>query len=260
MISPVLGNVIKNAVKVNELNVREKFSGKGQKDENINAKFVYLGAAAYGNEILPVRIQIDQRNGFKKIESYDVLKSFNTKIGRIASQNKNAPLGVSISPNAPATISIANLIGIAQPLHPQIFSRDVANALGVPYRGNEIQAKFSVGNRRSYSQPSLFDQIYQQTFDFNRQAEQPRQQELNLAAENTKPTSANAKPLINTGKIEDVGEKISGARKDILKNYVAAIDDATREQLYALPFSKAFKRPDLVKAVQTGTVVKGLQN
>ena len=147
MIFPVLGNVIKNAVKVNELNVREKFSGKGQKDENVSAKFVYLGAAAYGNEILPVRIQIDQRNGFKKIESYDVLKSFNTKIGRIASQNKNAPLGVSISPNAPATISIANLIGIAQPLHPQIFSRDVANALGVSYRGSEINAKYSAGNR-----------------------------------------------------------------------------------------------------------------
>ena len=153
MIFPVLGNVIKNAVKVNELNVREKFSGKGQKDENVSAKFVYLGAAAYGNEILPVRIQIDQRNGFKKIESYDVLKSFNTKIGRIASQNKNAPLGVSISPNAPATISIANLIGIAQPLHPQIFSRDVAATLGVTYEGNQIQAKFSVG--RGTAEPDL---------------------------------------------------------------------------------------------------------
>ena len=157
MIFPVLGNVIKNAVKVNELNVREKFSGKGQKDENVNAKFVYLGAAAYGNEILPVRIQIDQRNGFKKIESYDVLKSFNTKIGRIASQNKNAPLGVSISPNAPATISIANLIGIAQPLHPQIFSRDVANALGVPYRGNEIQAKFSIGGLKTAGRSPVLD-------------------------------------------------------------------------------------------------------
>lgn len=122
--------------------------------------------------------------------------------------------------------------------------------------------------KMSYAQPSLFDQVYQQTFDFNRKAEQPKQQELDLYAKNAKPTSENAKltsenanptfdnakQQIRTDKIEDVGKKIAGARKDILKNYVAAIDDATREQLYALPFSKAFKRPDLVKAVQTGTM------
>ena len=122
--------------------------------------------------------------------------------------------------------------------------------------------------KMSYAQPSLFDQVYQPTFDFNRQAEQPKQQELDLYAKNAKPTSENVKPTsenanptfdnakqqIRTDKIEDVGKKIAGARKDILKNYVAAIDDATREQLYALPFSKAFKRPDLVKAVQTGTM------
>lgn len=130
--------------------------------------------------------------------------------------------------------------------------------------GNTISKSGDAGNglaKMSYAQPSLFDQLYQPTFDFNRQAEQPKQQELDLSSENRKPTSANAnqtfdnaKQQIRTDKIEDVGKKIAGARKDILKNYVAAIDDATREQLYALPFSKAFKRPDLVKAVQTGTM------
>ena len=52
----------------------------------------------------------------------------------------------------------------------------------------------------SYAQPSLFDQVYQQTFDFNRQAEQPRQQELNLSVENAKPTFENAKQLVRADK------------------------------------------------------------
>ena len=52
----------------------------------------------------------------------------------------------------------------------------------------------------SVAQPSLFDQVYQQTFDFNRQAEQPRQQELNLSVENAKPTFENAKQLVRADK------------------------------------------------------------
>ena len=124
--------------------------------------------------------------------------------------------------------------------------------------GNGL-AKMSVGRKSSFAQPSLFDQIYQSTFDFNRPAEEAKQQELDFG--NEKPTSVNEKqPVVNekqpvvTDKIEDVGEKISGARKDVLKSYVSAINDATREQLYALPFSKAFKKPDFAKAVQTGAL------
>lgn len=128
--------------------------------------------------------------------------------------------------------------------------------------GNEVtNAKLSTSRESQYAQPSLFDQVYQPTFDFNRQAELPKQTELDFTSENAKPAVENAKPklenekrLIGTDRIEDVGVKISGARKDILKNYVKAINDATREQLYTLPFSKAFKKPDLVKAVQSGVM------
>ena len=135
--------------------------------------------------------------------------------------------------------------------------------------GPEVtNAKLSTSRESPYAQPSLFDQVYQPTFDFNRQAEPPKQTELDFTSENAKPAVENAKPvvenakpklenekrLIGTDRIEDVGVKISGARKDILKNYVEAINDATREQLYTLPFSKAFKKPDLVKAVQSGVM------
>lgn len=50
------------------------------------------------------------------------------------------------TPSALAKISIANLIDIAQPLHPEIFSRDVADALNVTYRGKEINARFAIGD------------------------------------------------------------------------------------------------------------------
>nr|MCR5750656.1 hypothetical protein [Kiritimatiellia bacterium] len=47
-IYPILGEVMKNAVRVNELDVREELTGKGEKDDQVLAKFVYLGAAVDG--------------------------------------------------------------------------------------------------------------------------------------------------------------------------------------------------------------------
>lgn len=53
-------------------------------------------------------------------------------------------------------------------------------------------------------------------------------------------------------KITDVGEKISGARKDLLRDFSNKLKDTTLESLITLPFSKAFKRPDLKTAVEQG--------
>ena len=53
-------------------------------------------------------------------------------------------------------------------------------------------------------------------------------------------------------KINDVGEKISGARKDLLRDFSNKLKDTTLESLITLPFSKAFKRPDLKTAVEQG--------
>ena len=55
-----------------------------------------------------------------------------------------------------------------------------------------------------------------------------------------------------TEKIEDVGEKIGGARKDALKTFSQAFDNATVNSLVELPFAKAFKKPNLKKAVESG--------
>ena len=55
-------------------------------------------------------------------------------------------------------------------------------------------------------------------------------------------------------KIDDVGEKIDGARKDALKKLAESIEQATEEALVAMPFSKAFKRPNLKKAVEDGVL------
>ena len=52
--------------------------------------------------------------------------------------------------------------------------------------------------------------------------------------------------------ISDVGEKISGARKDLLRDFSNKLKDTTLESLITLPFSKAFKRPDLKTAVEQG--------
>ncbi len=63
--------------------------------------------------------------------------------------------------------------------------------------------------------------------------------------ENTKTT---------TDKIEDVGEKILGARKDMYREMAKSFEDVTEKSLVELPFAKAFKKPNLAKAVETGVL------
>ena len=116
MLYPVLGEVLKNAIPVNELAPR---SGE-KKDSLVNNTFVFLGAFAYKNEICPVRIQGVQKNRTKKLDSIDVLKSLNTKIGKIDAPDKSDL--TREAPSALAEISIANLIDIAQPLYPGILN------------------------------------------------------------------------------------------------------------------------------------------
>ena len=55
-------------------------------------------------------------------------------------------------------------------------------------------------------------------------------------------------------KIEDVGEVLAGARKDALKVIASAFENATIQSLIELPFAKAFKKPDLKKAVESGAL------
>ncbi len=71
----------------------------------------------------------------------------------------------------------------------------------------------------------------------------------------TEPTKQEPKPKRTVDrKIEDYGEKIAGARKDILRNMSKNFDNATIESLVALPFAKAFVKPDLKKLVEAGVL------
>ena len=55
-------------------------------------------------------------------------------------------------------------------------------------------------------------------------------------------------------KIEDYGEQIAGARKDILKDLAKNVENTTLQSLISLSFAKAFKRPDLKKAFDEGAL------
>ena len=143
LIYPILGDVLKNAIRINELNTREEFTREGDKDDQVIAKYIYLGVARDEKSIYPVRIQIDQKKGRMEIGEINVLKSVNTKKEEDA-QTGISSLGSSTSLTSSSQISISQLLRIAQPLHPQIFSQDVANALGVGYKGDEIDARFSI--------------------------------------------------------------------------------------------------------------------
>lgn len=57
-----------------------------------------------------------------------------------------------------------------------------------------------------------------------------------------------------SGKIEDYGEQISGARKDMLRDLAKSVQNTSLESLISLPFSKAFKKPNLRKAVEEGAL------
>ena len=69
------------------------------------------------------------------------------------------------------------------------------------------------------------------------------------------PASGNDKGLEERKeKIDDAGEKIEGARKDAMRKLAESMEQATEEALVAMPFSKAFKRPNLKKAVEDGVL------
>ncbi len=87
-----------------------------------------------------------------------------------------------------------------------------------------------------------------------------KKEEKPANANNKKKKTEASKPTDNKDKeapqdkIDDVGEKIEGARKDALKKLAESIEQATEEALVAMPFSKAFKRPNLKKAVEDGVL------
>ncbi len=54
--------------------------------------------------------------------------------------------------------------------------------------------------------------------------------------------------------IEDFGEKIAGARKDMLSEFAKGLGDVTEEALVKMPLGKAVKRPDFGKMTEKGAM------
>ena len=59
-----------------------------------------------------------------------------------------------------------------------------------------------------------------------------------------------------TPKIDDFGEKIGGARKDIWAEYVSKLKNVSNEELQSNPLSKTFKRPDFAALVTDGKLTQ----
>lgn len=57
-----------------------------------------------------------------------------------------------------------------------------------------------------------------------------------------------------TARIEDFGEKIAGARKDMLRDVAKSVENVTEQSLIELPMGKTFKRPNLKKMVDGGVI------
>lgn len=55
-------------------------------------------------------------------------------------------------------------------------------------------------------------------------------------------------------KIEDVGEHLKGARKDMLREIAKSLANITEAELVEKPFGKVYKKPDLKKAVESGVL------
>lgn len=56
------------------------------------------------------------------------------------------------------------------------------------------------------------------------------------------------------GKIDDVGEVLAGARKDMRRKIAESLANVTEAALIEKPFGKVYKKPDLKKAVESGAL------
>lgn len=63
-----------------------------------------------------------------------------------------------------------------------------------------------------------------------------------------------SKKLSTDTKIDDVGERLEGARKDMRRKIAESLANVTEADLIEKPFGKVYKKPDLKKAVESGAL------
>ena len=69
-----------------------------------------------------------------------------------------------------------------------------------------------------------------------------------------KNAQGSGKKSSSDGKIDDVGEVLAGARKDMRKEIAKSLANVTEAALVEKPFGKVYKKPDLKKAVESGAL------
>lgn len=69
-----------------------------------------------------------------------------------------------------------------------------------------------------------------------------------------KPAASKKASSEQTGKIDDVGERLEGARKDMCSKIAESLANVTEAALIEKPFGKVYKKPDLKKAVESGAL------
>lgn len=89
------------------------------------------------------------------------------------------------------------------------------------------------------------------------QIEQEQAKERN--GEDAKPAPKDAVETTvpkNSQKIEDFGEKINGARKDLVNDIVKKLEQSNPESFAALQLTKAFSRPKIKELIDTGAITE----
>ncbi len=76
--------------------------------------------------------------------------------------------------------------------------------------------------------------------------------EYKSVKQDASPVAANTPSSSRSKKIDDFGEKIGGARKDLAAEYISRLGEMTDKRLMAEPLSKVFPKPDFTRLVAAG--------
>lgn len=107
------------------------------------------------------------------------------------------------------------------------------------------------GRKESTMMPATRIAEFFKANGYHEESERPEVAEAKAKPVRGKKTKPEAKAQ---HKIEDFGEEIAGARKDMLREFAKSMDNVTVQSLIELPLGKVFKRPNLKKMVESGAI------
>ena len=89
-------------------------------------------------------------------------------------------------------------------------------------------------------------------------AKATKEQEKEITETDSKIQNIESKPKITAKpeKIDDIGEKIGGAKKDLFKEYQKKLAETTDEDILKLPLSKSFPRPNFAQLLEDGKMTQ----